>query len=398
MNLLDDPNSAGLLSLGLRLMSTPGKFGPALGQAGLGAMGDIQQMKAQQQAAKSRALQEQMLMMQIEEAKAAQARRAGVEGAYRNALLSPAQQALAGGGGPTLDNAAKLPGLKPKIDQAKLVEGLMQVDPLMAYQLMQPKPAIKGSEGDVFLDPVTYKPVASVPKVAPKPSSVQEFEYSLVNPGYNDWNRKNKQSGATNIGLPKIEVKTGESVAAQVGPMAKDSKIKAGGAITMFDAADRIEKALDSGLVTSGPMASKIQTVKQFAQVIGGGNDASIRQTQQVIRSLAKMAVEARKQLQGQGQVTENEAKAVERADGGDINDLTTGELRDLVVLTKRAAHFAAKEHADIMREMEAKESTRGLAPFFRLPGLDPLLRHSPQLPQIGDPQGPRFLGFEEPK
>ena len=40
-DLTDDPRQQGLLSLGLRLMSTPGKFGQAFGQAGLGAMGDM---------------------------------------------------------------------------------------------------------------------------------------------------------------------------------------------------------------------------------------------------------------------------------------------------------------------------------------------------------------------
>lgn len=46
---LDDPVNAGLLSMGLRLMSTPGRFGQALGSAGLGAMGDLQAMREQQQ-------------------------------------------------------------------------------------------------------------------------------------------------------------------------------------------------------------------------------------------------------------------------------------------------------------------------------------------------------------
>lgn len=72
---LEDPNNLGLLSLGLRLMSTPGKFGTALGQSGMGAIGDMQQAKAAQQTARTRALQEQQMMMQLEELKRAQADR-----------------------------------------------------------------------------------------------------------------------------------------------------------------------------------------------------------------------------------------------------------------------------------------------------------------------------------
>ena len=266
-----------------------------------------------------------------------------------------------------------------------------------------------------MLQPQGENPLAGFDKISPKdytPESLQEFVrtrnpavlraaqkedktpadwqlYQLSGApqrgvGFDQWDQARRRAGATNIGMPKIDIKMGDSVAGQVGPMVKDSKIQAGGAVKMFDAADRIEKALDSKLVTTGPLASKIQTVKQFAQAVSGGNDASIRQTQQVIRSLAQMSVEARKQLQGQGQVTESEAAAVNKADGGDIDSLTTGELRDLVALTKRAAHFSAKSHAELVKNMESNEGTRGAAPFYRVQGIDPLLNYTPTLPQIG--------------
>jgi hypothetical protein len=213
---------------------------------------------------------------------------------------------------------------------------------------------------------------------------VQEFLYGQQNPDFNAWDQSRKKAGATNIGMPKIDIKMGDSVAGQIGPMGKDSRIKAEGAVTMYDAAGRIQKALDSGKVSAGPGTSTIQTVKQLVQKVGGGNDESIRQTQQVIRSLSKMAVEARKQLQGQGQVTENEARAVEKADSGNIDDITTGELQDLVTLTKRAAYYTAKSHQEFLSTMEQNEGTRGAAPFYKVRGLEPLLSHEPKLPQIG--------------
>jgi hypothetical protein len=139
MNLLDDPSQVGALSLGLRLLSTPGKFGQALGQAGLGAMGDVQQAKAAQDMKRQKALQEQMLMMQLEQIKAQQQRQQGIEGAYRGAIESPATQALAGGGGPTVANAQAMQGMTPRVNQSKLIEGLLGADPIAAYQMMQPK-------------------------------------------------------------------------------------------------------------------------------------------------------------------------------------------------------------------------------------------------------------------
>jgi hypothetical protein len=72
---LEDPVSAGAMSLGLRLLATPGKFGQALGTAGLGAMNDMDRARVLQQAEKNRALQDEMLRMQIEQVKRQQAER-----------------------------------------------------------------------------------------------------------------------------------------------------------------------------------------------------------------------------------------------------------------------------------------------------------------------------------
>lgn len=70
LDLVDDPNQLGLLSLGLRLMSTPGKFGAALGQAGMGALGDVQQARSALEARKLR--EQQMRFQQLQEERAAQ--------------------------------------------------------------------------------------------------------------------------------------------------------------------------------------------------------------------------------------------------------------------------------------------------------------------------------------
>lgn len=206
---LNNPQNMGLLSLGLRLMSTPGKFGTALGQAGMGALGDMQQIQAQNDTRKSRELQQQMLMMQLEQAKAlqeaqrAQAEKAkALEAAYSGAIVSPAQQALAGGGGPTIANAQAMQGMQPKIDQNRLIQGLLQAGAgPEAYALLQPKAPIKAGEGDVFLDPATYKPIASIPKTPTKPGAVQEFEYGLQNPAFNQWDQARRKSGATNLSV-----------------------------------------------------------------------------------------------------------------------------------------------------------------------------------------------------
>jgi hypothetical protein len=397
MGLLDNPNDVGLLSLGLRLMSTPGKFGAAFGQAGMGAMGDMQQAQQAQQQAKTRALQEQMLQEQLAAAKRQQetAAVAAAQRARDNGILQGAFQPMPG---PMPDGS---PGVPPRFDlQGMLARGLSMDSVPEALKLQSalspPRKLRDVAPGASVIDEADpTKPVFTSPKEAtPTELSRLMAERDKFPPGHparatyeSAIVKATSHQPGTSVNLPKIELKMGESVAGQIGPMAKDSKVQVGGAVTMWDAASRIEKALESGKVTSGPLASKVQTVKQLVQTVAGGNDESIRQTQQVIRGLSKMAVEARKQLAGQGQVTESEARAVEKADGGNIDDLTTGELGDLVKLTKRAAHMTAKSHQELINEMEASDATRGSAPFYRVRGLEPLLKHDPQLPQIGGPK-----------
>lgn len=139
---LNDPQSMGLLSLGLRLMSTPGKFGAALGTAGMGALGDMQQAQARQQSAKQmdaaermRALQEQMTMLQLAQAKQQQAAQ-GKRDSYLGSV-SPSQgpampvdmaQALAAGLSP--QEASALMPQKPQGADYKVVGGsLLQIGP-----------------------------------------------------------------------------------------------------------------------------------------------------------------------------------------------------------------------------------------------------------------------------
>lgn len=280
-------------------------------------------------------------------------------------------------------------------DFAGYANALSAINPVAGFEMQQklvkdkPKP-ITVAEGARVFDPATKTELFSNPKVdkpASVPTSLQEYK-AAQDQGYKgsfmDYQTALRKSGATQIGMPRIDIKMGDSVAGQIGPMAKDSRTQAQGAVKMFDAADRIDAALKSGMVSAGPGTTQIQTVKQLIQKVGGGNDEGIRQTRQVIKSLAQMAVEARKQLAGQGQVTESEAAAVAKADAGDINDLTTGELQDLVTLTRRAAHYSAKGHQEILDSMSTNDGTKGGVPFYKVQGMDRLLKYEPTLPQIG--------------
>jgi hypothetical protein len=151
MNLLDDPNNLGMLSLGLRLMSTPGKFGPALGQAGLGAIGDIQQAKAAQQAQQAKALQQRMLEMQMQQIMTQQQQRQQAEAAQ-----AQAQQQRGG----YLDSLNQNAGPARPFNPAEALQAGLSPQEIGLVAPKQPDPVdwnkmvVTGPDGQPMLNPL----------------------------------------------------------------------------------------------------------------------------------------------------------------------------------------------------------------------------------------------------
>jgi hypothetical protein len=152
--------------------------------------------------------------------------------------------------------------------------------------------------------------------------------------------------------------------------MLKESKTKAQGAVNMYDIADRIEQAIATGNVISGPLASASIKVRQVFDP--QGKSKSIQETRKVIRALAEGTVNARKALEGQGSITEQESAVAAKAESGDIDDLTIGELLIIADLNKRAARLRVSEHDDMLRSAESDAATKSLVKYFKVKPLPP--------------------------
>jgi len=193
------------------------------------------------------------------------------------------------------------------------------------------------------------------------------------------------RAGASNTTV-KVENKMGESVAAQVGPMLRDSAMATTGAVKMADSANRILEAIDKGGVIAGPTATLRMKAAQVASMFGIGGKDAVAQTRQVIRGLAESSVEARKELAGQGAVTESEGLAVEKAMSGKIDDLTVEEIRDIARLNLRAAAMRAQGH---QQRLDALPPEMNAArPFYGVPGIEGVLKIDPSRYAIRPPTG----------
>ena len=235
------------------------------------------------------------------------------------------------------------------------------------YGDLVPRDKMEVSEGVVF-NPFDARMAG---RTLPNPNKAFALDAAgqvVPNTAYQNYEINKATAGAARTSV-KVENKMGEGVAAQVGPMLRDSYTAANGAAQTADAAGRIIKALDSGQVIAGPLANQRLQLSQIGQLLGvTGKDSAetIARSRDVIRGLAEMTLQGRKQMSGQGAITESESKLAEKATSGDVANLTPAEIKQLARASARAAKFVYNQHQQSLGNLNADPNTAGLAKFYK--------------------------------
>jgi len=191
----------------------------------------------------------------------------------------------------------------------------------------------------------------------------------------------------------KVENKTGESLAKPIGEMVQGTKDTALAALDQLDSAQRVRAALDSGKVIVGPAADARLSIAQLGQALGVGGkrvEETLVNTRNIIKGLAEFTLSARKQLKGQGQVSDFESKLIEKASSGDIASMTVPEIRTLVDVSDRLARKSYALHEKNLNTLR-KGPHKELVPYYEVPPLPAPINTNP--PKAGS--GIKFLGFE---
>ena len=211
-----------------------------------------------------------------------------------------------------------------------------------------------------------YTPIAQ--GVEKAPTEFKEYQ-KAVQGGFKgsffDYQQALKRAGA-----PSVSVNTAKDISAQVGDIAKESRVQAAGAVQTADAANRIIQAVDSKNLISGPGANVRLQAAQIADAIGAGGNTTadkIANSRQAIQGLAQLTLQGRKQMRGEGAITESEGKLAERAMSGDLN-FTAAEIRQLAEAAKRSAKFTYNQHQNIINTMQNNPEAKGLVPYFQVP------------------------------
>ena len=249
---------------------------------------------------------------------------------------------------------------------------------------------VYGKKGEIIDRPLSATPYEKEPELnrsvtlAIKAAGVEPTSPEGKNMYRNLIAKQTSHPQGTNV---KIENKMGEGIAAQIGPMMKDSVDIATGAVKQVDAAKRVVGAIDSGKIIAGPFAGGRVTLAQMGQALGvGGADAKqqLANTRDVIRGLAEMTLQGRSQMKGQGAITESEGLLAERANSGKIEDLTIPEIKQLALASERAARFAYAEHERKYQEMLKNPLTASLATYYQGPAMPPAITTPSEEPPVG--------------
>ena len=148
-----------------------------------------------------------------------------------------------------------------------------------------------------------------------------------------------------------IEKKAPDDIVKMMG----EGKGNAQNALQTVDAANNILTALDSNKIFAGAGANIKIPAARIADAIGaGGKDTKdkLSNSTMAIRSLAKLTLQGRKQMRGEGAITGPESALAEQAESGRI-DFSPAELRMLANAAKRSAKFQFDNHQSMYKQFE---------------------------------------------
>lgn len=211
-------------------------------------------------------------------------------------------------------------------------------------------------------------------------------EQKQYKPGSPEWNayqeRIRKESTHQPAATASAVVNAGgKSVAEKTGDLLERSKSRAEDALLQLDIGNRMEKALASGKVVAGPLATYRLYGRQLGEtmgVTGGSNEEILVNTRNVVKGLAQYALASRGMLKGQGQISDFEGKTLEKAESGNIEDMTVPELKAIVGLANKAARARYKEHERMLGIAKGKPEMADYVPFYDVPDYGGVYNQAP--------------------
>jgi hypothetical protein len=229
------------------------------------------------------------------------------------------------------------------------------------------KMEVHGPTGAAY-DPYSLTPGQRLGTDPNKPFTIGANGEAMPNTPYQQYELTKAATGAPKTSVSVNTGKTfGESLAREFGSIIPQVRGEATGALKSIDAAHQILRAIDSGNVIAGPTANLRMKGAQVASMLGFTGPDAVVKTRETINGLAKLALGARQALKGQGQITEYEQKLLERAEAGNIDDLTIPEIRTIADLADRGGRISIRNYNQIGAGLSNNPDYAPLHQFFNV-------------------------------
>lgn len=408
LSFLNSPTGMGLLSaVGAGLAGA--RRGQPINALGMGLMGGVQgyaQAQEAQQATAQREQQKKLLDMQMRQAQRGLDEQDSLKSLAKQFYQAPTMSmdqvnAAPGQAGPTVDRASLIPNTQPKFDTNGFINAYMAQDPIKAMQLrasmvkempfnkvdakdytpesiarfsqtqnygdLVPRSKMEvASNGQVY-DPYSVKP-GSVFADPNKPFFVGQDGKPTANAPFQKFEINKAGAGAarTNVNV-STERSLLTEIAGGLGKQIESSVSAAQSAKGTLATLDRLDSALNSKKIITGPAANPSMFLMQIGNQMGiGGKDATetLRNTRAAIQAMAQLELDAAGQMKGQGQITEAERALLKRAAGGDIT-MTVPELKTLSAVSRKVATTRIQQHNQRVKPLLSNPNAASLAPFL---------------------------------
>lgn len=407
----DDPKTLGLLSMGLGLLGSRGRFGEALGQAGLQGINAMQQ-------ATDRRTKKQMQdfqMRQLTREEAAAKKKETDEQAMLEAARASFTPGFVGTPGTQMVNDALPPDLQigaqapiparpSAFDQRAFIDRMRMINPLEAMKLEQsfkketpfnkvdpkdyttesvakfaqtgnygdliPARKMEVAEGQVY-DPYNVKPGTAFQK---RPNMAADLlvpgpDGSLIpNEPLLRAKRDIARAGASNVSVNTAAKPMLTELGKGVGESINSAFTGAQSAAQTLANANQIASALPKAI--TGPTANVRLQLAQVGQMmgVGGANTAEVLQnTRAVMQGLARQELAAAGQMRGQGQITESERAILRKAEAGQINEMTKPELEAFVSAIRKTANARIASHQRNLDRLSQDPNAQPMVDYMRV-------------------------------
>jgi hypothetical protein len=253
------------------------------------------------------------------------------------------------------------PGGKEMLDAAKLAGEEARKAALHPSELTQEKQkAIQEKINTLFFVQQKQAELKKTEVEALAPSVREAIDYQNLTPEQkalfgNLQILKKPPAPVTNVNVSNVIDK---AAGAELGKLVPELYNQANASASFLIDVPRYKRSLDSAI--TGPLANERLAASRISSALGFGGEKGIVATTEVIKALAKMTLDGRKTMRGEGQITDSESKLAERAFSGDIS-LTKGELMSLFNASERAAKFQYTQSKKLLTSAASKAPTAEL-------------------------------------